>query len=126
VAAEFRMKLLAQLTGLATGVTKEMSINCATVTTPDIDTFHRQSQATIDTAEALNIGDVTTELVVIIFAPTVAIDVDLNYSSSFSADFTIPIGQFAVIPKPVGLIYLNNNTGTTKFVADIATIGTIA
>lgn len=125
MAAVARMKLLFELTGL--GPDLEMSENCVTSVTPTLANLQRQSQALIDTAEALNIGDVGVEELVIIFAPTVAIDVDLNYSSSsFSADFTIPIGQFAVIPQPVGLVYLNNNTGATVFVADYAVVGTIS
>lgn len=66
--------------------------------------------ATADTAEALSTGDVSTISHLVIRAIDYDLDVDLDYVSSFDADFTVKAGeQAASIPNPAGTVYVKNN-----------------
>ena len=37
------------------------------------------------------------------------LDVDLDFSAAFDADFEIPAGESAIIPRPAGIVYVKNN-----------------
>ncbi|HDZ13504.1 hypothetical protein LCGC14_1310390 [marine sediment metagenome] len=81
-------------------------------------------QATADAEEALSFGDIGTVTMLFIKCITNDVDVDLNYSSSFSADLTIQEGEIAVIPSPVGVVRIRNNDSGEQVTLEITAIGT--
>jgi hypothetical protein len=77
-------------------------------TTPTAVTYNYRTLATADTAEALDLGDVTTVEMIIIKAIG-AIDVDTTYVSSFASEIRLAAGEVAMF-KPVGTVYVKNYT----------------
>jgi autotransporter adhesin len=84
---------------------------------------NRQIQASADTDEAINLCGIGTVELLCIKCVSNDVDVDLNYSSSFSADLTIPEGESAVIPKPVGVIRIKNDDAGEAVTIDVLIIG---
>jgi hypothetical protein len=110
MAAEFTCKILAQLTGLG----KELNFSEKfSTTTPILGLYNYDSIGT--TAEALDISDVTTiELIVIKnMDSTNYVELDCNYSASFSADIKLEAGKSAVF-KPSGTVYAKANSAACK------------
>ncbi len=95
-----------------------------TTTTPTKYVMMRQVQAVANTAEALDLGDITTPLVIAMVCVTNDVDVDCNYTSAtFRASNTINEGEGAVF-MPAGSVYIkNNDTGEVSTVEYIV-IGT--
>ena len=81
-------------------------------------------QATANTDEALSFGDIGTVTMLFIKCVSNDVDIDLNYSSSFSEDLTIQEGEIAVIPSPVGIVRIKNNDDAEKVVLEITAFGT--
>lgn len=81
-------------------------------TTPTALTYNYRKLTTTNTAEALDLGDVTTEAILMIRAIDYDLDIDLDCAgvSSFEASLTVKAGEpAAVIPNPAGTIYVKNN-----------------
>lgn len=94
-------------------------------TTPTGATYHYVTLATTNTAEALDLGDISTVTELAIKAITEDLDVDLDYVSAFDADFTIKAGEpAAVIPNPSGTIYVKNTTADKVPVYEVFIAGT--
>jgi len=66
--------------------------------------------ATADTAEALDVGDLSTVTAIAIRAVDYDLDVDLDFVTTFDSDFTLKAGEPAAqIPNPAGTVYVKNN-----------------
>ena len=83
-------------------------------TTPTAATYNYRVLATADTAEALDLGDISTVSMIMIRAIDYDLDIDLDYSSAFDSDLTVKAGEpAAVVPNPAGTVYVKNN-GTSE------------
>jgi len=122
VAAEARIKLIVELTGL--GQEESFSENFTTTTTPTRALYHYAVQDSADTAQALELGDVGTIQLLVIKCVSNDVDIDLDYSSSFDADLTIQEGECAVIPKPAGTVYFKNSSAEETSTIEYLIVGT--
>ena len=82
-------------------------------TTPTAATYNYRVLAVAGTEEALDLGDVATETVLVIRAIDYDLTVDLSYpAATFRTSFTIKAGEpAAVIPNPGGSIYVVDDAG---------------
>jgi len=119
MAATAQVKLVVTLDGLNKPV--EFPISWSTTTTPTKYVMGRQV-TTADTAEALEMGDLATALLVVIECITNDVDIDCNYSSSFSADITCNEGEAQVF-TPAGTVYVKNNDAAEASTFDYLVIG---
>lgn len=106
--ASAELSLIFELTGLDEDIT---FIDKGTDgTTPTAYSKMHRTLGTADTAEALDLGDVSTVQGVVIRAIDYDLDIDCDFSSSFDADITAKAGEFpALIPNPAGTVYVKNN-----------------
>jgi len=98
-------------------------------TTPTAGTYNYRVLVAGGTAEALDLGDVATETILVIRAVDYDLDVDLdnsdNNAAGFDADFTVKAAEpAAVIPNPAGNIWVKNNTGVETPKYEYLVIGT--
>lgn len=95
-------------------------------TTPTATTGRQyRTLAVADTDEVIDQGDVATATCIIIRAVTLNLDIDLDYSSAFSADMTVKAGGIpAVIVNPVGITRVKNNSAAETPVYEAWIIGT--
>ncbi len=91
--------------------------------TPILSTKNRQIQAVADTDEVLNFCGIGTVDLMCIKCVANDVDVDLNYSSSFTADFTIPEGESVVLTKPVGIVRIKNDDSGEAVTIDVLLVG---
>lgn len=119
--ATANIKILADVTGL--GERMEFVESFDVSTDPTVFTHQYRIQATSDTAEALALGDVSTEHMVIIKAVTNDMDVDCDYSATFDADINIPQGEVAIF-KPSGTVYIKNATAAETVTYEYWVLGT--
>ena len=75
-----------------------------------------QLQAVADTGEAIDVGDVATVDMIIIYAKDNDVDIDTSYASAFSAEVAMTEGEVMIF-KPEGTLWLKNGTA-----AEVATI----
>jgi hypothetical protein len=95
-----------------------------TTTTPTKYVQMRQVQNTTNTAEALDLGDITTPLLIAMVCVTNDVDVDCNYTSAtFRASNTINEGEGAIF-MPAGSVYVKNNDAGELFTIEYIIIGT--
>jgi len=111
MAAEGKVKLIVEVTGL--GEDEVFADNYAT----DVPARKLKHYAVIDeadTAQALILGDVATEELLVIKAISGDIEVDLNCAdvASFDADFTIPEGKSDIVTQPAGTVYWKGDEAT--------------
>ena len=79
-------------------------------TTPSESGYFYKVLGTANTAEALDLGGVSTVSVLHIRAINYDLDIDLDYVSAFDADLTVKAGEpAAVILNPAGTVYVKNN-----------------
>lgn len=124
MAAELTVSVIAELTGLGQDIS---FLDKGTDGTTPTATTGRQYRtlAVADTDEVLNYGDVSTVTCIIIRAVTNDLDIDLDYSSSFSKDLTINAGEpCAVIMNPVGITRVKNNGSAETPVFEVWVVGT--
>lgn len=108
MAAACKVIIQVELTGL--GKDQYFTMVATDGTTPTAATYNYRVLATADTAEALDLGDVATETILVIRAIDYDLDVDLDYVSTFDKDLTVKAGEpAALIPNPAGVIYVKNN-----------------
>lgn len=94
-------------------------------TTPTASTYNYRVLATADTAEALDLGDISTVAIVIIRAIDYDLDIDLDFSVAFDADSTVKAGEpAAVIPNPAGTVYVKNHNAAETPAYEYLAIGT--
>lgn len=118
MAAECRIKVITEVTGL--GQELVFSVNFVTAT-PTLKVYNYDS---IDISEeALDISDISTVEFIIIknTDSTNYIEIDSNYSSSFSADIQIDAGKTAMF-KPSGIVQVKADTAAC--IVEYIVIGT--
>ena len=119
MAAACDVTLSALIAGLGKSLELQDKFSLASFTA---QTYNYRTLAVANTAEALDLGDISVLSLVVIRAIG-AIDVDTTYVSSFNAEISIPAGQFAVF-KPSGLVYIKNNVVGATPAYEIYLIGT--
>jgi hypothetical protein len=103
--------------------TLNFPIEFTTTTTPTTYFMGRQIQATEDTEEALNIGDVTTPLLIALVCVANDVAIDTSFSSTFSEEITVNEGEAAIF-MPKGTVYLKNNNSEELSTVEYVVIGT--
>jgi hypothetical protein len=112
MAAEFNVKMIAQLTGLGEQI--DFIKSGTDETTPTAGAYMYRTIATANTAEALDLGDVSTVTAVILYAVDYDVDIDCDFDTAFDADLTAKAaGIPAVIPYPAGTVYVKGETDKT-------------
>ena len=112
MAAEATVKLLAKLTGL--GNEEHYSKSGTDETTPTASAYMYRKIVTADTAEALDLGDISTVTGIVLYAISHDVDIDLDYVAAFDADMTAKAaGIPVVITYPAGSVYVKGETGQT-------------
>jgi hypothetical protein len=71
-----------------------------------------QLQTASDTAEALNVGGISTINGLSIKAVSNEVAIDLSYSTAFVSDLIIPHGKSIFVTEPAGTIYLKATSAT--------------
>jgi len=112
--AAVNVTTIVELTGLGENI--YFASKATDGTTPTAATMNYRVLAAGGTAEALDLGDVATETILIIRAVDYDLDVDLdnadNNAAGFDVDFTVKAGEpAAVVPNPAGNVWVKNNTG---------------
>jgi len=122
MAATFDVTIIAQLAGL--GKPLEFIEKGTDETTPTASTYNYRTIAAIDTAEALDLGDVATVTAIILYAIDYDVDIDCDYVATFDTDLTAKAGGIpVVITYPAGTVYIKGESGKTpKF--EYVVIGT--
>lgn len=112
MAATFNVNMTAQLAGLGEQV--NFVKTGSDETTPTAGAYMYRTIAVADTAEALDLGDVSTVTCVILYAVDYDVDIDCDYVATFDADMTAKAaGIPAVIPYPAGTVYVKGESGQT-------------
>lgn len=112
MAAEFKIKMIAQLTGLGEQV--DFIKSGTDETTPTAGAYMYRKIVAANTAEALDLGDVSTVTAIVLYAVDYDVDIDCDYVSAFDADLTAKAaGIPAVITYPAGTVYVKGETGQT-------------
>jgi len=106
VAAECRIKVIAEFTGL--GQEDTFSENFTVTTTPTAFTHQYRVQATTNTAEALDLGDVATVEFVILKCISNDLGIDPDFVTTFNEDIVCQEGE-VVMFKPTAVVYVMNN-----------------
>lgn len=120
MAATVTSKLITTIEGL--GKILEFAESWSQTTTATRKVENYQVQATADTAEALQLGDVTTIHTLVLKAVSKNVAVDTSYLTTFSTEFTVPEGEVIVITRP-GTVYLKNATATETFTVEYIASG---
>ena len=112
--AEFKINMMAQLSGLGEPIN---FIKSGTdETTPTAGSYMYRTIAAANTAEALDLGDVSTVTAIVLFAVDydIVIDCDCADVGSFDADLTAKAaGIPVVITYPAGNVYVQGETDQT-------------
>lgn len=125
MAAACTIKIIGSQTGLGKNLDFAESFEIATTRATAItaSTYNYRTLATANTAEVLDLGDVTTVLLVIIKCISGGkLDVDCDYVSSFDADIEIEEGEMAIF-TPSGTVYVKDNAGTETPVYEYWVVG---
>ena len=103
MAAECNVSIICEVTGL--GKNLNFCEKFAITTAPTKALYHYMEQATKNADEALELGDVATEGLLVIKCVSNDVYLDLDYDdATFDSDLTIKEGECAVIPLPAGTI----------------------
>jgi hypothetical protein len=112
MAAEFQIKMIAQLIGL--GEQLDFIKSGTDETTPTAGSYMYRTITTANTAEALDLGDVSTVTAIVLYAIDYDVDIDCDYDTSFDADQTAKAaGLPVVITYPAGTVYVKGETDQT-------------
>ena len=114
------INLHVELDGL--GLQELFPLSMSTTTTIATKQKGYQTQAVADTAEALDLGGVTTVELIILKCISNDVDIDCNYSSSFAEDITVQEGEFTVF-KPAGTVYIKNDDSGEQSVVEYLVLG---
>jgi len=112
MAASFECSILSSLTGLG----QEVPFNKkgSDETTPTAGAYHYSTIVTADTAQALDLGDVSTVTGIILYAIDYDVLIDLDFVSAFDVDQTAKAaGIPVVITYPAGTVYVQGESGQT-------------
>lgn len=124
MAAECTVSTTVELTGL--GLPRDFVDKSVDGTTPTAATYNYRVLATAASEEALDLGDIATESMLIIRAIDLDLQVDLSYTAAtFRKSFTLKAGEpAAVIPNPGGSIYVIDDAGDETPAYEYLLIGT--
>ncbi len=114
------INLHAELTGL--GESLLIPLTMSTTTTISAKQHGYQTQAVADTAEALDLGGVTTAHLIILKCISNDVDIDTSFSSSFSAEIKCQEGEFCVF-MPEGTVYIKNDDSSEQSVVEYWVFG---
>jgi hypothetical protein len=121
MAATGTISVLAQVLGL--GKELEFAEKFNTTATPTRVLYHYMEQATLDTDEAIAVGDVGTIELIIMKCIANDVNIDTSFSASFSAEISIQEGEVAVF-KPSGTVHMEAGSATEKSTIEYIVIGT--
>jgi hypothetical protein len=124
MAATLDVSVIAELQGLGQDIS---FLDKGTDGTTPTATTGRQYRTltTADADEVIDYGDISTATCIIIRAISLDLDIDLDYSSAFSADLTVKAGGVpVVIANPVGVVRVKNNGAAETPVFEVWVIGT--
>lgn len=121
MAAECELRLTGSISGIEAEDLFHFLSDINGTPTKRIDTI--QVQATADTAEALNLGNISTPMMVLVYAVENDVDVDLTYDTTFHAELSISEGEFNIF-KPKGTVYIKNATASETATVEIIACGT--
>jgi len=112
MAAGFKINMMAQLAGLGEPIN---FIKSGTdETTPTAGSYMYRTIAAANTAEALDLGDVSTVTAIVLYAVDYDVDIDLDWDTAFDADLTAKAaGIPVVITYPAGTVYVQGETDQT-------------
>lgn len=112
MAAEGNISVIAELIGLGNEV--RFAKRGSDETTPTAGTYNYRTIATADTAEALDLGDISTVTLIMLWAVDYDVMIDCNFVSSFDSHMTAKAaGIPAIIPYPSGTVYVKGESGQT-------------
>lgn len=120
MSAEATVSIIAELTGL--GQLQQLVDKFSVTTTPARVHYQYMEQATADTDEALDVGDVGTVHLIILKCVANDVDIDTSYSASFSAEIECQEGEVCVF-KPTGTVRIKNDDATEKSTIEYLVIG---
>jgi len=122
MAAEARAKVSVEVTGLG----KELLFaeNFVTTIAPTKAVYNYRVLGTVDTEEALDLGDITTVELVIIKAIDYELEIDCNYTAAtFRANIQLAVGEVAMF-KPSSAVYVNGAESDETPAYEFIVIGT--
>ena len=122
MAAQLTVKIISELTGLGEEIIFAGVFSDTTPPTKSL--FQYMEQATVNVDEAIPVGDVATEGVLIIKAVTNDVMIDLDFDTTFNSDFKIQAGRWAVIPEPAGTVHFEAVSASEKATIQYLLIGT--
>jgi len=120
MAAECTVSIIAELTGL--GQLQQLAEKFSVTTTPARVHYQYMEQATADTEEALDVGDVGTVHLIILKCIANDVDIDTSFATTYSAEIEVQEGEVAVF-KPTGTVYIKNDDATEKSTIEYLVIG---
>ena len=121
MAASNNISIIAELTGL--GFDERFAKAFSTTTTVTAKQHTYQVQATADSEEALELGDVTTPELILLYCVANDVDIDTSFNTTFSAEVTVNEGEFAVF-KPTGTVYVKNDDASEEVTVEAFIWGT--
>ena len=122
MAAELKVRIITELTGLGEPI--DFAGVFSDTTPPTKSLFQYMEQATANVDEAIPVGDVATEGVLIIKAVANDVMLDLDFVAAFDADLTLLEGRWAVIPQPAGTVHFEAVSAAEKATIQYLLIGT--
>lgn len=126
MSVEFKIDLIATLSGMGAmdkSIGETFEISDTQGTAPDTAVYQRRTLATANTAEALDLGDISTVRFIIIKCISGGmLDVDCDYVSAFDADLNIEEGEWNIF-KPAGTVYVKDNAGTETPLYEFLAVG---
>lgn len=122
MAAELKVKIIAEMTGLGDEIFFAGVFSDTTPPTKSL--FQYMEQATANVDEAIPVGDVATGGVLIVKAVTNDVMLDLDFVAAFDADLTLLEGRWAVIPQPAGTVHFEAVAADEKATIQYLLIGT--
>lgn len=127
MAGSCKIETKLNLTGLGEEITLEDDYDVAT--TDAAPTAFNKQYRTLDAGdseEALDMGDVETDQLRLIYIKAIDydLDVDTSYASTFSSELTILTGESQIFRVPAdNSVYVKNTTGTETPAYEYAVVG---
>ena len=123
MAAEFKINMMAQLSGLGEPI--DFIKSGTDETEPTAGSYMYRTMGGADAAEALALGDVSAVTAIVLYAVDFDVLIDCDWDGEFDVDLTAKAaGIPAVIPYPAGDVYVQGEAGKKpKF--EYLVIGTV-
>jgi len=112
MAAEFKINMMAQLSGLGEPI--DFIKSGTDETTPTAGSYMYRTMGGADAAEALDLGDVSTVTAIVLYAIDYDVLIDCDWDTAFDEDLTAKAaGIPVVITYPAGTVYVQGEAGQT-------------